>query len=97
MEPLDLIPANDFCLHNQVSYTFITSLEDAGLIEIITVEQQHFLHADQLKDIEVLSRLHTELGINAEGVEAVAHLLEKVHTLQQEMKILRQRLSHYER
>ncbi|MFT3822953.1 MAG: chaperone modulator CbpM [Chitinophagaceae bacterium] len=97
MEPNELIPANDFCLHNRVSYTFIATLEDAGLIQITTIEEQHFLRIDQLGDIERLSRLHTELGINPEGIEAIAHLLDRMHLMHQEMKTLRQRLALYER
>ena len=97
MAPQDLISANDFCLYHQVSYRFITSLEEAGLIEITTIEQESYLHLEQLGEIERMSRLHNDLGINAEGVDAIFHLLQKMNSLQKELKELKQRLALYEK
>jgi len=97
MERTDLIPAHDFCTHYHISYTFITGLRDAGLVEIITVEEEPFLHTDQLGEIEKLIRLHTDLEINAEGIEAISHLLERMKELQLRLRALQQRLQLYER
>jgi hypothetical protein len=96
MEREDLIPAKEFCSYYEVSYSFINSLSEAGLVEITVIEEQQYLHQDQVSDIEKLVRLHTQLDINPEGVEAIAHMLQRMHQLQEELRILKQRLDIYE-
>lgn len=96
METSNLVLAGDFCMHHHISYTFIAGLRDAGLIELTVVGEDQFLHTDQLHELEKLIRLHTELDINPEGVEAIAHLLHKLHSLQHELQVTKQRLRVYE-
>jgi thymidine kinase len=97
METADLVLAGEFCTHHHISYAFIAGLQEAGLVEITVVDEQQFLHLEQLRALEKLVRLHTELDINPEGVEAIFHLLERVDHLQQELKTTKQRLALYER
>ena len=87
-----MIAAQEFCNHYQVSFTFMTSLHEAGLIDMTMVEGQQFLNVDNLCDVEKLVRLHTELEINEEGVEAIAHLLQRMKDMQNELKLLGQQL-----
>lgn len=96
MEREDLISAEDFCSHHKISFSFISTLHDAGLVEITTVEERHFLPVDYMGEVERLVRLHTDLDINPEGVEAIAHLLQRMKEMQQEVQVLRQRLKVYE-
>lgn len=92
----ELIAAKEFCVHHSISYTFIAELQQAGLVELVSIQEEQFIHNDHLEKLERLVRLHTDLDINPEGVEAIAHLLEKIEILQQEVKTLSQRLSRYE-
>ena len=39
--------------------------------------------------------MHYELGINLEGIDAIANLLEQIATLQQELMITRNRLDTF--
>lgn len=96
MEREDLVPANEFCTYNQISYSFISSLSDAGLVEVTVIEEQQYLKQDQLQDIEKLVRMHTQLDINPEGIEAITHLLQRMADMQQELRTLQQRLDIYE-
>lgn len=96
MENADWISANDFCSYHQVSLTFISELAYAGLIEITTVEEQLCIPASQLRDLERFTRIHAQLGINEEGVEAIAHLLHRVDVLQKEVRQLQQQLNWYQ-
>jgi chaperone modulatory protein CbpM len=96
MDREDLIPANEFCTYHHISYSFISSLNEAGLIEVTVIEEQQYLKQEQIKDLEKLVRLHTELDINPEGVEAIAHLLQRLSDMQQELRSLQQRLDLYE-
>lgn len=91
-----LIPAGACCTNYNIEYTFIESLQEAGLIHIHTVEAQSYVPENQLADLEHYTRLYNELDINVAGIEAIAHLLRRMRDLQEELSGLRQRLSLYE-
>ena len=94
--PENLISTDDFCSHYKVEYSFITSLQQNGLIEITTIDQHSFIDHDHLKNVERLVRLHYDLDINLEGIEAITYLLNRVKNMQDEIVALRNRLSVYE-
>lgn len=96
METAEFVNAGDFCEHHHISLSFISGLQEAGLVEITIQETGQYLHVNQLKEIEMMIRLHTELDINPEGIEAVTHLLHKLNQLQHELKTVKQRLNWYE-
>ena len=88
----ELITPEECCSHYNVELTFIQSLNEYGLIEILSVEEKQFIHNTQLYDLERFIRLHYELGINMEGIDAIAHLLQKVKNIQEEIADLKGRL-----
>ena len=96
METEHLIPIQQFCTHHQVETSFIESLQELGLVEITTVEQGHFLDKENLNVIEKMIRLHYDLQINVEGIDAIWHLLNKVDHLQSELRMLKNKLNRYE-
>ncbi len=96
MQSQNLIPADEFCIHHKVEYSFINSLEQFGLVHITTIEQKHFIDSDRLNDLEKFVRLHYDLDINLEGIEAITFLLQKVKNLQEEINTLKNRLIFYE-
>lgn len=95
MKTTELIAANDFCVYHNVEYTFITSLHEAGLVEVTIVNETTFIPQTELQKLEKLITFH-ELDINIAGIEAISHLLDRVEKLQQDMKFLKNRLSLYE-
>ena len=96
MERTDLILVNDFCVYHQVSYTFITGLQEAGLVDVITIEGESFLPADRIRDVEKLVRFHVDMDINMEGIEAISNLLRQIEEMQQNLHNLQQKLLLYE-
>ena len=38
MEQEELIPAEDFCIHHNIEYSFISSLQNSGLISVTSVK-----------------------------------------------------------
>lgn len=96
MQTAHLIAADEFCMHYHAEVSFIHSLHDSGLVELILINEQHFIQEDDLQKMEKLVRLHYDLNINLEGIETIVHLLDKVESLQQEMAVLRTRLYLYE-
>ena len=96
MATTGLIATNDFCTYHHVEYTFIDSLSEAGLIEIRVVDQKTFIPESELQKLERMIRLHHELDINVAGIEAINHLLQRVESLHEEMRVMRNRLRRYE-
>lgn len=96
MERDELIATDVFCTQHNVEPAFIHSLCEYGLIEITTIEEMQFIPADKLQQIEKLTRLHYDLQINIEGIEAITYLLEKVENLQEEIIMLTNKLRLYE-
>ena len=93
----ELVAAQEFCVSHDIEISFLHSLCEAGLLEITTVKESVFINKDRLPELEKMVRLHYEMDINLEGIEAIYHLLEQMKAIQEEMKTLRHRLSMYEK
>ena len=93
MKPEELIPAKDFCIHHNIEYSFIDTLQSSGLIGMITVHQSSYLLPDEVYKVEKFVRLHYDLDINIEGIETINYLLEKIENMQREMANLRNRIN----
>lgn len=92
----DLIEIDELCIRYKVAHTFITSLSESGLIEVITLEQKEYVHCDKITEFEKMHRLYHDLNINIEGLEAIQHLLKKLNELQKTNLKLQNRLNLYE-
>jgi len=96
MQTENLIAIREFCIHNNIEISFISSLQQTGLIEITTIEETPFISAEQLRQVEQIIRLYYDLDINLEGIETITHLLQRMNVMQDEIIMLRNRLSLYE-
>jgi chaperone modulatory protein CbpM len=88
----NLIATTDICTYHEVEYTFINSLNEAGLVELKVVNQTTFIPESELQKLEKMIRMHHELEINIAGIEAIIHLLDRVEQMQEEMRVLRNRI-----
>jgi len=93
MNQKNLIAADDICMYHHVEYTFISSLQEAGLVELKVVDKTTYIPESELQKLERMIRMHHELEINIAGIEAITHLLERVEQMQEEMRVLRNRAS----
>jgi hypothetical protein len=96
MNTTELILLETLCSQYSVEMSFFTNLGDVGLIEIKTIKESHYIHLDQMTDIEKMIRMHRELDVNIEGIDVVWNLLKKVEALQNELIALMNRLQLYE-
>jgi len=96
MQSDDLILVEEFCNKNNVAFSFISSLQQVGLVEITSVDQSYYISQSDLKRLEQLIRLHYDLQINLEGIDAITHLLNRIQNLQTELAAARNRLRLYE-
>ena len=96
MENDNLILLDQFCTHHEIEVSFVFTLQEYGLIEILYQEDQRYLRQEELSELERMIRLHYELGINMEGIDAVANLLKQILELKQELRFSQTRLRLYE-
>lgn len=96
MQDEPLMPVAQFCNLHNIEYSFISSLHEFGLIEINSVDNTSFISSGQIRMIEKLIRLHYDLDINLEGVDAISHLLQQMRNMQYEINSLKNRLRIYE-
>ncbi len=92
-----LILAEELCTRYKIQLSFINTLQQFGLIEITSIEETFYIPKSELQKLEQFIRLHYDLDINLEGIEAITHLLNRVTGLQSEITRLKNRLSLYER
>jgi len=91
-----LIAVDEFCSNHNIEVSFISSLQQTGLIEITTIKETGFIDASQLQQLEKFIRFYYELDINLEGIETIIHLLKRITSLQNEIIALKNRLRLYE-
>lgn len=92
----DLISITTFCTHYNVPATFINDLQDYELIEIVVSDNVDYIEITQINEVEKMMRLHFDLNINLEGLDAVYNLLQRVENLQSEITTLNNKLRLYE-
>lgn len=96
MKKENLIAVNEFCINHKIDNSFLNALQQTGLIEITFVEDNAFIDAAQLQQVEKFVCFYYELDINLEGIETIAHLLQQIESLQEEIIALKNRLNLYE-
>lgn len=90
------IPIDQLCTLYKVEMSFFSNLNEFGLIRVETIEKSLCVHQDQIYDIEKMIRMHKDLNINFEGIDAVYNLLKKINELQLELTDIKNKLRLYE-
>ncbi len=88
----NFIIINDYINYSDIEPQFIALLEENDLIHVYEVENERFLHSDELSDIEKYARMYYDLSINIEGIDVIHNLLDRINEMQEEMTVLRRRL-----
>ena len=96
MESTHYITATEFCHHYGVEFSFISTLHQSGLIQLAEEEKEPLIDVEQLSELEKYARLHYDLQINTEGIEAITYLLQRIQQQQQEIHALKAKLQLYE-
>ena len=96
MENEHLISADEFCTHYNIEFSFMNALQENGLIEMMTIEENCFIDANQLQKLEKYARWHYDLNINVEGLEVIEQMLARIRNLQREVTVLKNDLRFYE-
>jgi hypothetical protein len=96
MDMKNLITANEFCASHNIELSFISSLQETGLLEITTIDETGFIPVNHLQQLEKMVRFYYDLDINLEGIETITYLLDRINALQDEITALKNRLRLYE-
>ena len=97
MQTTNFIAVDEFCNSWNIEISFIDSLQETGLIEIVKIREIDCIDISQLQQLEKLIRFYYELGINLEGIETIMHLLQRIDTMHDEINGLRNKLRLYEK
>jgi chaperone modulatory protein CbpM len=95
-QPENLLPASEFCQHYNIEIRFLELLQEYGLVEVVTVEEDNYLDISELHEVEKMVRLHYDLNINIEGIDVINQLLHKLEETQYELVMLKNKLRKYE-
>ncbi|MCH4553883.1 MULTISPECIES: chaperone modulator CbpM [Aestuariibaculum] len=96
METTDFISVQLICKHYNIPQDFINRLQEFELIELKMESNDFFIHKTELKRVEKMVRLHYDLDINMEGIDAISNLLDQVDSLKKQITNLNNRLRLYE-
>lgn len=95
MEREKFISVKTFCERHDIQESFVHSMYEFELVRVDYVQEEALLPTDELPLLEKMVRLHHELDINPEGLQAIHHLLGQVEDLQQEVASLRRKLERF--
>ena len=96
MQTENLIALKTFCKSHNIGISFINSLQQTGLIDIIMIQESAFIEVDKLPVIEQIVRFHYDLDINLEGIESIIHLLQLINVRDEEIMELKNKLRLYD-
>lgn len=90
------IMVSHFCKQTHIEDSFVKNLHEYGLVTFEVIENDFFIDEKDISEIERMFRLHTDLNINLEGLDALQQMLKRMRKLEKEMNILKKRLRLYE-
>lgn len=85
-----------FVERSQIEDSFLQNLREYGLVTFEERENDLFIDEDEISEIEKFFRLHHDLGINYEGLDAIKQMLQRLQKMEREMDLLQKRLRLYE-
>lgn len=96
METQKYISVELYCRHYNVEVSFISSLNEFKLIEIVRQDEVDYISTGQLYELEMFTRLHNDLELNSEAIDVTMHLLKRMKVMKAEIESLKSKLRLYE-
>jgi len=79
--------------HYSIEPAFLSFLEEMQIVSIVVMEEEKFMDESEIPGLERMLRLHYDLGINYEGLDAISHLLKRMTEMERQIRELKNRLS----
>ena len=96
MKKATYIYIEEFCTNYGIEASLIHQLVEFEIVSIERSGNREMIEIEELPNLEKMVRLHKELEINPQGLQAVHHLLKQVTNLQDEILVLRRKLRAFE-
>ena len=96
MQRENLTELDRICINYNIDASFIHSLQETGLIEVVTISETFYIENQQLLQLEKYINFYNTLDINLAGIETISHLLQYIKTLQEEVNQLQNKLQFFE-
>lgn len=96
MAATTFIRIQEFCSNYGIQESFVFDLQEYEVIQIKIIDNEAHVPEEELPILEKMVRMHQELEINPQGLQAIYHLLEKVQNLHEEVNTLRRKLNRFE-
>jgi chaperone modulatory protein CbpM len=93
---MNYIAIEEFCTHHGIQVTLVREFADFGLVHLQEQEEKAFVPAEEIEKLERMIRLHSELGINKEGLEIILNMRDQLVSLNSELETIRYRLKQLE-
>ena len=93
---MNFIAIEEFCTYHGIQVTLVREFADFGLVHLQEQEQKAFVPAEEIEKLERMIRLHSELGINKEGLEIILNMRDQLISLNSELETIRYRLKQLE-
>ncbi len=82
--------------YSNIENSFLENLFEYGLIRFEKEDNAIYINEEDIPEIERLYRLHQDLGINFEGLDAINHMLRKLEKMEKTINLLRKKIDLYE-
>jgi hypothetical protein len=93
---MNYIAIEEFCTHHGIQVTLIREFADFGLVHLQEQGEIALVPAEEIEKLERMIRLHSELGINKEGLEIILNMRDQLVSLNSELETIRYRLRQLE-
>lgn len=86
----------EFSDFHGVEVRLVETFIDQGLINCDPRDDGPYIAEQDIEPLEMMLRLHLELGLNPAGIETVLHMRERIRTLQERLRELEWQLKYLE-
>lgn len=90
------ILVSHFCNQTHIEVSFVENLHEYGLVTIEEKENDVFIEEKDISEIEKMFRLHHDLGINFEGLDAIKQMLKRMKKMEKQLGLLQNQLKIYQ-
>ncbi len=90
------ILVSHYCQSTQIEDTFVRKLHEFELICCEEQKNELLISEKDISEIERMFRLHHDLGINFEGLDAIKQMLKRLDKMERKINLLKTRLKLYE-
>lgn len=90
------ILVSHFCNQTHIEVSFVENLHEYGLVTIEEKENDVFIEEKDISEIEKMFRLHHDLGINFEGLDAIKQMLKRMKKMEKQLGLIQNQLKIYQ-